>query len=193
MLKIIALLETKVKLKACNFYTLSLINNTLIMEEKTIKIGVISDTHLTDYDEKMRRRVSDHFGDVDMILHAGDLVDLRVLEIFQGKEIRAVSGNMDNIYVKEKFPEHLLFEIKGFKFLLIHGWGSPSGIEEKISAGFPNVDCIVYGHTHKPANHKKGNILFFNPGSAVDRYIGSSRTIGILEIDKDIEGRIINL
>jgi len=163
------------------------------MEEKTIKMGVISDTHLTDYDEKMRKCVTEHFGDVDMILHAGDLVDLRVLGIFQGKEVKAVSGNMDNIYVKEKYPAHLLFEIKGFKFLLIHGWGSPSGIEEKISAGFQNVDCIVYGHTHKPANHKKDNILFFNPGSAVDRYIGSSRTIGILEIDKDIEGRIINI
>ncbi|KQC07303.1 MAG: hypothetical protein APR62_06670 [Smithella sp. SDB] len=163
------------------------------MEDKTIKIGVISDTHLTDYDEKMRKCVEKYFSDVDIILHAGDMVDLKVLDIFKGKEIKAVCGNMDNVLVKEKFPEHLLFEIKGFKLLLIHGWGSPSGIEEKISAGFQNVDCIVYGHTHKPANHKKGNVLFFNPGSAVDRYINSSRTIGILEIDKDIKGRIIKL
>ena len=163
------------------------------MEEKKIKIGVISDTHLDDYDDKMRRRIDEHFSDVDMILHAGDMVDLRVLEIFGGKEIKAVCGNMDNLSVREKFPEHLLFEIKVFKFLLIHGWGSPLGLEEKISAKFKNVDCIVYGHTHKPANHKKDNVLFFNPGSAVDRYFASSRTIGILEIDKSIAGRIINI
>ncbi|GAB6267389.1 MAG: metallophosphoesterase family protein [Smithella sp.] len=163
------------------------------MENNIIKIGVISDTHLTDYDEKMRRCVVDHFNDVDMILHAGDLVDLRVLEIFEGKKIKAVCGNMDNVFVKEKFPEHLLFEIKGFNFLLIHGWGSPLDIEEKISARFKNVDCIIYGHTHKPANHKQGSVLFFNPGSAADRSMGSSRTMGILEIDKDIEGRIINI
>jgi hypothetical protein len=163
------------------------------MENKKMKIGVISDTHLTDYDDEMRRRLVEHFSDVDMILHAGDMVDLRVLKIFGGKEIKAVCGNMDNFFVKEKFPEHLIFEIKGFKFLLIHGWGSPMGIEERISAGFKDVDCIVYGHTHKPANHKKDNVLFFNPGSAVDRDIASSRTIGILEIDKDIEGRIINI
>ena len=163
------------------------------MEEKKIKIGVISDTHLEDYDDKMRKRIAEHFSDVDMILHAGDMVDLRVLDIFRGKEIKAVCGNMDNYYVREKLPENLLFEIKGFKFLLIHGWGSPLDIEERISAGFKNVDCIVYGHTHKPANHKKDNVLFFNPGSAVDRYFASSRTIGILEIDKSIAGRIINI
>ncbi len=163
------------------------------MEEKKIKVGVISDTHLEDYDDKMRRKVAEHFGDADIILHAGDMVDLRVLKIFGGKEIKAVCGNMDNYSVREKFLDHLLFEIKGFKFLLIHGWGSPWDIEERISAGFKDVNCIVYGHTHKPANHKKGNVLFFNPGSAVDRYFTSSKTMGILEIDKDIEGRIINI
>ena len=163
------------------------------MENKKIKIGVISDTHLEDYDDKMRRSVEEHFSDVDMILHAGDMVDLRVLKIFGGREVRAVCGNMDNYSVREKFPEHMLFEIKGFKFLLIHGWGSPGDIEERISAGFKDVNCIVYGHTHKPANHKMGNVLFFNPGSAVDRYFASSRTIGILEIDKGIAGSIINI
>lgn len=163
------------------------------MDEKKVKIGVISDTHLTGYDDKLKMVLAEHFRDVDLILHAGDLVDLRVLEIFGGKEVKVVCGNMDNFSVKEKFPEHLLFEIRGFKFILIHGWGSPWGIEEKISARFDNVNCIVYGHTHKPANHKKDNVLFFNPGSAVDRYFASSKTIGILEIDKEVSGRIINI
>jgi putative phosphoesterase len=163
------------------------------MENKKIKIGVISDTHLEDYDDRMRQCVDKHFSDVDMILHAGDMVDLKILEIFGKKDVKAVCGNMDNSSVKKMFPEHLLFDINGFKFLLIHGWGSPWGIEEKIADRFKDVNCIVYGHTHKPANHKKGNVLFFNPGSAVDRYFNSSKTIGILEIDKDIQGRIINM
>jgi len=163
------------------------------MEEKKVKVGVISDTHLTGYDDKLRKRVAEHFRDVDIILHAGDLVDLNVLDIFKGKEVKAVCGNMDSYSVKEKLPEYLLFEIKGFRFVLIHGWGSPRGIEEKILARYDNVDCIVYGHTHRPANYKKGKILFFNPGSAVDRYFASSRTIGILEIDKEVAGRIINI
>ncbi len=163
------------------------------MENKKVKIGVISDTHLDDYNEKMRKSIEEHFHDADMILHAGDMVDVSVLKIFGDKEVRVVCGNMDHYSIQQKYPQHLMFEINGFMFLLIHGWGSPWGLEERISAKFKNVDCIVYGHTHKPANHIKDNILFFNPGSAADRFFNSSQTIGILEIDKDIKGRIINI
>ena len=163
------------------------------MTDTKVKLGVISDTHLDDYDEKMKKSLADHFSDVDMILHAGDMVDLKVLKIFGDKDVRAVCGNMDPYAIREKYPEHLLLEIKGFRFLLIHGWGSPQGLEDKIAAKFKNVDCVVYGHTHKPANHVRDGILFFNPGSAADRSFNSSSTIGILEIDKEIKGRIIEI
>lgn len=158
-----------------------------------MKIGVISDTHLGDYDGRLKKIIDEHLKDSDLILHAGDLVDLRVLDIFEGKELKAVCGNMDYPPVKDKLPDQLIFEIKGFKFGLIHGWGAPWGIEEKILAKIGEVDCVVYGHTHKPANKKIGNVLFFNPGAAVDRRFAASPTIGILEIDKEVVGRIINI
>ena len=163
------------------------------MAENKVKIGIISDTHLTGYDDGLKKIVAKYFSDVDLILHAGDLVDLRVLDVFEGREVKAVYGNMNNHQVKEKLPEQLLFEIKGFKFGLIHGWGAPWGLEEKILTKLGAVDCVVYGHTHKPANHKKNNVLFFNPGSAVEKGFRASKTIGILEIDKEVVGRIINI
>jgi uncharacterized protein len=165
----------------------------MIAAEKKVKIGVISDTHLYDYDEKLKKIITEHFSDADFIIHAGDLVDLRVLDMFAGKEVKAVYGNMDYFSVKEKLPEQLIFDVKGFKFGLIHGWGPPWNIEEKILAKIGRVDCIVYGHTHEPANHINDGILFFNPGSATDRRFAPHKTIGILEIDKDIQGRIIKI
>ena len=162
-------------------------------EKEKVKIGVISDTHISGYDARLARIAAQHFKDADLILHAGDLVDLRVLDIFAGIEVKAVSGNMDNITVKNKLPEQLIFEIKGFKIGLIHGWGSPLGIEGKLLAKLGDVNCVVYGHTHKPANYKENGILFFNPGSAVDKRFADTRTIGILEIDKEIKGRIISI
>ena len=51
-----------------------------IMENKKVKIGVISDTHLDDFDEGIKRSVEEHFRDVDMILHAGDICVPRVLD-----------------------------------------------------------------------------------------------------------------
>ena len=163
------------------------------METKKVKVGVISDTHLPGYDDRLKKIIDTHFGDVDIIIHAGDLVDLRVLDIFAGKDVRAVCGNMDYPSVKEKLPNQLLFEINGFKFGVIHGWGAPWGIEEKILATIGNLDCIVYGHTHKPVCHKNAGVLFFNPGSPTDRRFAAHRSIGILEIDKGIVGRVINL
>lgn len=163
------------------------------MSGEKVVIGVISDTHLERYDEIMHQRLWGHFRNVDMILHAGDMVNPDVLKMFDGKEIKAVSGNMDSYQVREKYPERLFFEINGWTFMLVHGWGSPWGIEERITAGVDAVDCVVYGHTHQPASHKKRDTYFFNPGSAVDRFFNSSKTIGILEVDKEITGRIIKI
>jgi uncharacterized protein len=163
------------------------------MSGKKIKVGVISDTHLSGYDEGLKKIVDEYFCNVDLVLHAGDLVDLSVLDIFAGKEIKAVCGNMDYASVKEKLPDQLVFEINDFTFALIHGWGAPWGIEEKILARTGHVDCIVYGHTHKPVCYRKAGVLFFNPGSPTDKRFATQRTIGILEIDKEVQGRIINL
>jgi putative phosphoesterase len=163
------------------------------MNEGKIKIGVISDTHLTRPDEKLKNILDEQFRDVSLILHTGDLVDLSVLAVFGDKEVKAVYGNMDYPSVKEKLPEQLIFEIKGFKLGLIHGWGAPWGLERKLLERLGKVDCIVYGHTHKPLNQIIDDVLFFNPGSAVDKRFAASRTIGILEIDKDVSGRIINI
>ncbi len=158
-----------------------------------MKVGVISDTHLTGFDEKLKKIVDEQFKDVGLILHAGDLVDLQVLDIFAGREVKAVCGNMDYPSVREKLPETIHFELNGFKFGLIHGWGAPWFLEEKILAKIGKVDCLVYGHTHKAVNHKKDDVLFFNPGSATERRFSPAKSLGILEIDKEIRGRIINI
>ena len=60
-----------------------------------MRIGVISDTHLPGYDKKLKTIVERYFRDVDLILHAGDLVDLGVLEVFGNRPVKAVCGNMD--------------------------------------------------------------------------------------------------
>ncbi len=163
------------------------------MDMKKIKIGVISDTHLQGYDERLKTIIAEHFRDVDLVIHAGDLVDLRVLDIFEGKEVKAVCGNMDYPSVKETLPDQLIIEIQGFKLGVVHGWGAPDGIEERIMARTGDLDCIVYGHSHKPACHKSNGVLFFNPGSPTDKRFAAHRSIGILEIDKEVSGRIINV
>lgn len=158
-----------------------------------MKIGVISDTHLSCCDERLTCLLKDYFRDADLVLHAGDLVDIRVLDAFVGKEVKAVCGNMDLPSVRQALPKKLVFELNNYKVGLIHGWGMPLGIERKLLKEIGRVDCLVYGHTHRATNAVKDGILFFNPGSATDTRFASRNTIGILEIGDRIRGEIIEL
>jgi uncharacterized protein len=158
-----------------------------------MKIGVISDTHLAGPDERLRRLLERYFSDVDLILHAGDLVDIRVLDSFAGKDVRAVYGNMDPDPVRAVLPDRLLLEFDGHRIGMMHGWGMSLNLEQKLLNEFANVDCLVYGHSHKPVNRMRSGTLFFNPGSAIDKRFAAHNTIGILEIGNRIKGEIIRI
>jgi hypothetical protein len=159
-----------------------------------LKIGVISDTHLREPDDRLRAIIRKHFHDAALILHAGDLVELSVLEAFGEKNVIAVCGNMDPPRIGEAFPYKRVVEVGRFRIGLIHGWGSPHDLEERIRGEFEKVDCIVYGHSHYPVNRVRDGILFFNPGTACNKRWSVSNTVGILEVGEDtITGRIISM
>ncbi len=134
-----------------------------------------------------------HFKDVEKIFHAGDFVEQSIPEYLSTqKELIAVCGNMDSRQIGKVFPEKRIVELKGFRIGLIHGGGSPFGIESRIRGEFDGVDVIVYGHTHIPANHRVKNILFFNPGSPTRSFIHKP-TVGILYLGEKIEAEIIKV
>jgi len=159
-----------------------------------MKIGVISDTHLSEPNERLYRLADHVFADAAVILHAGDLIGLEVLKAFPNKKVIPVHGNMDRHEVVAKLPDKDIVSIDRFRIGLIHGWGSPWGIEERIKDCFKNVDVIVYGHTHKATNHLRDGILFFNPGAFSGTFImGRNCSVGILTVFDRIEGAIISL
>ena len=159
-----------------------------------MKIGVLSDTHLTGYDERLQEIADGPFGDCDMILHAGDIVAEGVLEVFGTKDVYAVRGNMDVPSLQRQLPEKLVVSAKGLRIGIMHGWGGPFGIEQRILNEFSDIDCLVYGHTHHAVNKTVEGLLIFNPGSATGRTMGRKNSVGILEIENHrISGRIIKL
>lgn len=160
-----------------------------------MKIGVISDTHLSAPDKAIQRVISEVFDGISLILHAGDITHLNVLEAFAGKQVIGVCGNMDHSEVAHTLPKKRIISIEGYRIGLIHGWGSSTGIEDRIQDQFDAVHAIVYGHTHKPANHIKNGILMFNPGAFSGSFpMRRNPSAGILTIDDEgIHGSIIQL
>ncbi len=162
-------------------------------------IGVISDTHLPNLTKDFMDLVKDRFLDCDLLVHAGDFTSPAVyyyLKKITSGNLVAVCGNMDPPELRRVLPEKKVFEKMGIKFGLIHGWGGPHDLEEKMERHFRNdgVKCIIYGHSHNSANHKRGETLFFNPGSPKENYYGESGSIGYMSIqDNDITGEIITI
>jgi len=145
------------------------------------RVGILSDTHLSRPSSWLTRQAQVAFQDCSVILHAGDLTDISILDIFEGKEVHAVHGNMCDLSSYHTLPSDKLITIDGYSIGLCHGAGARHNIEDRLWNIFPDVDCIVYGHTHLAVNHLLGKTLFINPGSfaSTGRY-GSSGTYAIL-------------
>lgn len=158
-----------------------------------MKIGVISDTHLRGYDEKLRRILERPFSGADLVLHAGDLTDLAVLDVFDRKEVLAVYGNADPPPVRHLLPDQLVLDVNGFRLGLVHVFGVSSRLDETMEKKFGRLDCLVFGHTHRPFNRMVNGVLYFNPGSATGNRFLPFDSVGVIEVGKTITGEIFEL
>lgn len=162
-----------------------------------MKIGVIADTHIPDRAQDIPQKILKEFKDADMVIHAGDLIDLVVLDRLRSvcHNIKAVWGNMDSYDVRKKLLEKEVIGIGNYKIGVMHGYGYPNNLIDLLTKAFKNdnVDLIVFGHSHSALNEKKGDIIYFNPGSPTDKIFSPYNSYGIIEIGDKIEGRIIKL
>lgn len=156
-----------------------------------MKIGVISDTHIPDKCEHIPEAVLNAFKHVEMIMHAGDIVDLGAIDELRSAcpKVAAVAGNMDSGRIMKIFPVKQIFEISGIKVGLMHGYGPPANLIKVLGNAFKNAhpDIIIFGHSHKPMNEIIDGVLFFNPGSATDVSLGQA-SYGIIEIKDKLKG-----
>jgi len=154
-----------------------------------IHVGILSDTHLSSCSDSFRAQVQTAFAGCEIIIHAGDLTDIAVLDAFSGKKVYAVHGNMCNMGSQQVLPNSKLITLGGYRIGLFHGaWGPRHTVEERAWAMFPLADCIIYGHTHHAVCHRIGKILFINPGSFQGTgQFGAPGTYAILDIDEQAE------
>jgi len=152
---------------------------------KNVRIGVISDTHIAEGGRQLPPVILDAFKQVDLIVHAGDIVSLGVIEELKSAcpEVVVVSGNMDPEAIRKKYPVKQILEILGYRIGLMHGAGPAIGLVDLLKAAFAQDDCdlVIFGHSHKVMNERVGRILFFNPGSATD-ISAAYNSYGIIEL-----------
>ncbi|MDY6794863.1 MAG: metallophosphoesterase family protein [Actinomycetota bacterium] len=158
-----------------------------------IRIGLVADTHIPKVAPNLPAYLLDVLSGVDLILHAGDLVEVSVLErLRELAPTRAVAGNMDRPEVRAVLPEREVMDLEGARVGLIHGWGSPFGIERRVLSRFQGMDVVVFGHTHKPLVEKRKGTLLVNPGTPNDRRFSKRLSCARLTIkDGEVEPEIV--
>ena len=158
-------------------------------------IGLISDTHIPDRAKVIPQNVIDAFNDVDLILHAGDLTSLSVIEELEKiAPVMAVQGNMDRVN-GINLPKAKTLEVEGVKIGLIHGEVYPRADTQQLVylAKELDVDILVSGHSHQPKIEKKGGVLLVNPGSPIVPRL-ADRTVMLLEINnKEVDVEIVKI
>jgi uncharacterized protein len=108
----------------------------------------------------------------DVVVHAGDWVDVALLDELEARARRLVGvfGNNDHGVLRERLPEVAEVEIEGLRLGVVHETGDKKGREARCSVRYPDRDVLVFGHSHIPWDTTTDTGLrLLNPGSPTDR------------------------
>jgi len=155
-------------------------------------IGVISDTHIPSRAPSLPAPVIEAFREVDLIIHAGDLVSKRTIKDLEGlAPLLAVAGNHDVKRFSHELPTGKIIALKNYLIGVTHGGKSPSDYPiaaENAQKFFKDklLNIIIFGHTHQPLIQYDGRTLLLNPGSPTDNRHGWPNSFARLKIDDAI-------
>jgi len=162
--------------------------------KNTIKAGILSDTHLPRPDRDFITAAQQCFAECQVIIHAGDLTDISVLDIFSDKTVYAVHGNCCGRTTHTALPTERSFQLGNFTIGLLHGYTLgryADSIESGIWDVFPEADCVIYGHTHEPVCKQVAGKLIINPGAfQVNTWYSAPCPYVILEAGQSLKGTI---
>jgi len=133
---------------------------------------VMADTHLPKRARDLPHSLWAAVEAADLVVHAGDWVDVALLDELADRSRRLVGvhGNNDHGVLRERLPEVARTEVAGLRLAVVHETGGAPGREARCSTRFPDTDVLVFGHSHIPWDTTTPTGLrLLNPGSPTDR------------------------
>lgn len=151
----------------------------------SFRVGVLSDTH-----GLLRPEVLPALSGVKHILHAGDVGSPQILDDLRSiAPVTAIRGNTDTHGPCGLLPSTEIVELAGRFFYLVHDVA-----QLDINPAAAGVDCVIFGHSHKPFFEERRGVLYLNPGSCGPRRFNLPITLALLEIDAErISHQLIHL
>jgi len=158
-----------------------------------VRIGLLSDTHIPADVRELPPQVEEAFQGVDLILHAGDVYVLSVVDKLERiAPVLTAMGDDDALLTigmdRRTKAKHVL-ELEGLTLWLTHErphrrWVPDGGEEQPPENVFGDADVIVFGHEHRVVVERRNGVLLVSPGSPTFlHYRRGLGTVGILNID----------
>ena len=141
-----------------------------------MRVGLISDTH-----GLLRPEAVEALRGSDLILHAGDIGDPRILdELARLAPVRAVRGNNDRGAWAAAVPATDTVRIGAIGMYVLHDLA-----ELAIDPVAIGCQIVVAGHSHKPVHDIRDGVHFVNPGSAGPRRFSLPVAVARLSLEDD--------
>ena len=171
-------------------------------------IGLISDTHIPEAGPDLPEEVFEAFRGVDLILHAGDMHVIGVLDILERiAPVLAARGNGDHpvrlnpnrpgVPDDPRVKEAHIIMLEGFTLGLTHTFPTPGEVPwERVTGAIQrvfgqDVDIVVCGDTHVELVFQEEGPLLVNPGSPTlpHNRVEMLGTVALMELSRGLVPR----
>jgi uncharacterized protein len=147
-----------------------------------VKVGLISDTH-----GKLRPQVFDALAGVDVILHAGDVGGIDIIDELEAiAPVHAVIGNTDSSALRPRVQDVVELELEGHRVVMLHGHVLGSPTAASLRAAHPSADIIVYGHTHRQRVDVLNGCMVVNPGAAGPTRFNLKPAVAVMTLEAGV-------
>jgi putative phosphoesterase len=161
-----------------------------------MRLAIVSDTHLPRGARAIPAACVERMRGADAILHAGDFMEPSVLAELRalGPPVYAVAGNVDAPELHAELPATRIVKADGVRIAMLHDSGPADGRFERLRRRFPEVQAVVFGHSHLPLLEARDGFAIFNPGSPTERRRAPHHTMGMATVTGDrVEFELIEL
>jgi uncharacterized protein len=137
-----------------------------------VRLLLIADTHVPKRARDLPASVWDEVSRADVVIHAGDWVEVSLLDDLERRARRVVAcwGNNDGDELRRRLPERADVVLGDVRFTVTHETGASAGRDARMARLYPDTDVLVFGHSHIPWDTVADTGLrLLNPGSPTDR------------------------
>lgn len=136
-----------------------------------VRLLLLADTHVPTRARQLPEPVWSAVEAAELVIHAGDWVVPGLLDELQARStaLLACYGNNDGPELRQRLPEVGTAVVEGVRLGVVHETGPSRGRDARMRTAYPDLDLLVFGHSHIPWDSEVEGVRLLNPGSPTDR------------------------